>query len=127
MICYLSHALPLSYTQSFLWLGGTVCNRNCPIRVNIRIIAARNRDLEKAMQSGGFRSDLDYRLNVIRLGVPALWDRRSYIPEMVVAFLKAISEADGKAYPIRFGGTMRLLVDYSWPGNIQPSAVPTLT
>jgi formate hydrogenlyase transcriptional activator len=61
---------------------------NRTIKVNVRIIAATNRDLEKGVQSGGFRSDLYYRLNVIPLRVPALRERQSDIPEMVMVFLQ---------------------------------------
>jgi len=89
------------------------------IKVNVRIIAATNRDLEKAVQSGGFRSDLYYRLNVIPLRVPALRERRSDIPEMVMAFLQQSSRRMGKLVQSVSRETMRLLVDYTWPGNIR--------
>jgi formate hydrogenlyase transcriptional activator len=89
------------------------------IKVNVRIIAATNGDLEKAIQSGGFRSDLYYRLNVIPLRVPALRDRRSDIPEMVMAFLQQYAKRMGKSIQSVSHETMRLLVDYSWPGNIR--------
>jgi formate hydrogenlyase transcriptional activator len=92
---------------------------NRTIKVNVRIIAATNRDLEKAVQSGGFRSDLYYRLNVIPLRVPALRDRRSDIPEMVMAFLQQSAKRMGKRVQSVSPETMRLLVDYSWPGNIR--------
>jgi formate hydrogenlyase transcriptional activator len=89
------------------------------IKVNVRIIAATNRDLEKAVQSGGFRSDLYYRLNVIPLSVPALRDRRSDIPEMVMVFLQQSAKRMGKPVQSVSRETMRLLVDHSWPGNIR--------
>jgi len=89
------------------------------IKVNVRIIAATNRDLEKAVQSGGFRSDLYYRLNVIPLRVPALRERRSDIPEMVMAFLQEAAKRMGKPVQSISRETMRLLVNYSWPGNIR--------
>jgi len=89
------------------------------IKVNVRIIAATNRDLEKAVQSGGFRSDLYYRLNVIPLRVPALRDRRSDIPEMAMAFLQQSAKRMGKRVQSVLPETMTLLVDYSWPGNIR--------
>src|SRR4029077_9428437 len=69
---------------------------NRTIKINVRIIAATNRDLEKGVQSGGFRSDLYYRLNVIPLLVRALRDPRSDIPEMVLAFLRQSAERMGK-------------------------------
>lgn len=92
---------------------------NLTIKVNVRIIAATNRNLEDALQSGRFRSDLYYRLNVIPLQVPALRDRRSDIPQLVTAFLQQSAQRMGK--PVRFVSreTMSLLTDYSWPGNIR--------
>lgn len=92
---------------------------NRTIKVNVRIIAATNRDLEKAVQSGGFRSDLYYRLNVIPLHVPALRDRQSDIPQMVMAFLQQYAKRMGKPIQSVSQETMRLLVEYSWPGNIR--------
>jgi len=92
---------------------------NRTIKVNVRIIAATNRDLEKAVQSGTFRSDLYYRLNVIPLRVPALKDRRSDIPQIVIAFLQQSAKRMGKSIDSISRETMRLLVDYSWPGNIR--------
>ena len=92
---------------------------NRSIKVNVRIIAATNRNLEEAVQSGGFRSDLYYRLNVIPLHVPALRDRRSDIPQLVMAFLQQYAKRMGKPVRSVTRETMRLLVDYSWPGNIR--------
>ncbi|HEX5481269.1 MAG TPA: sigma 54-interacting transcriptional regulator, partial [Terriglobia bacterium] len=92
---------------------------NHTVKVNVRIIAATNRDLEKAVQSGGFRSDLYYRLNVIPLHVPALRDRRSDIPQMVMAFLQQSAKRTGKPVQLVSRETMKLLADYSWPGNIR--------
>jgi formate hydrogenlyase transcriptional activator len=92
---------------------------NRTIKVNVRIIAATNRELEKAVQSGTFRSDLYYRLNVIPLRVPALRDRRSDIPQIVMAFLQQSAKRIGKSIESVSRETMRLLVDYSWPGNIR--------
>ena len=89
------------------------------VKVNVRIIAATNRDLEKAVQSGGFRSDLYYRLNVVPLRVPALRERRFDIPEMVMAFLHQSAKRMGKPVQSVSRETMSLLVDYSWPGNIR--------
>jgi formate hydrogenlyase transcriptional activator len=92
---------------------------NRTIKVNVRIIAATNRDLEKAVHSGGFRPDLYYRLNVVPLHVPALRDRRSDIPEMAMAFLRQSAKRMGKPTQAVSQETMKLLVDYSWPGNIR--------
>ena len=92
---------------------------NRTIKVNVRIIAATNRNLAKAVQSGAFRADLYYRLNVIPLRVPPLRERRSDIPEMVMAFLQQSARRIGKPVQSVSRETMRLLVDYSWPGNIR--------
>ncbi|HEX5423319.1 MAG TPA: sigma 54-interacting transcriptional regulator [Candidatus Acidoferrales bacterium] len=92
---------------------------NRTIKINVRIIAATNRDLAKAVQSGAFRSDLYYRLNVIPLRVPALRDRRSDIPEMIMAFLQRYASRMGKSIQSVSQETMRLLVEYPWPGNIR--------
>jgi len=92
---------------------------NRTIKVDVRIIAATNRDLEKAVRSGQFRSDLYYRLNVIPLRVPALRDRRSDIPAMVMSFLEQSSKRIGKTVQAVSQDTMNYLVDYSWPGNIR--------
>ena len=92
---------------------------NRTIKVNVRIIAATNCDLATAVQSGGFRSDLYYRLNVIPLRVPALRDRKSDIPLLVTAFLQQSAKRMGKSVQSVSPETMRLLVEYSWPGNIR--------
>lgn len=92
---------------------------NHTIKVNVRIIAATNRDLEKAVQSGTFRSDLYYRLNVIPLRVPSLRERRADIPQLVITFLHQYAKRMGKSIESVSQETMRLLVDYSWPGNIR--------
>ena len=92
---------------------------NRTIKVNVRIIAATNRDLEKAVQAGEFRSDLYYRLNVIPLRVPALRERKSDIPQIVMAFLQVSAQRMRRPIHSISEKTMRLLVDYSWPGNIR--------
>jgi formate hydrogenlyase transcriptional activator len=89
------------------------------VKVDVRIIAATNRNLVSAVQSGGFRSDLYYRLNVIPLHVPALRDRRTDIPQMAMSFLRQSAQRMGKPIQSVSQETMNLLVDYSWPGNIR--------
>jgi len=89
------------------------------IKVNVRIIAATNRYLRSAVQSGSFRSDLYYRLNVIPLHVPALRERRTDIPEMVMAFLRQSAKRMGKSIPWVSPETMEMLISYSWPGNVR--------
>jgi formate hydrogenlyase transcriptional activator len=89
------------------------------IKVNVRIIAATNRDLERAVQSGAFRSDLYYRLNVVPLRVPALRERRADIPQLVISFLEQSTRRMGKSVASVSQKTMDLLMDYPWPGNIR--------
>jgi len=92
---------------------------NRTVNVDVRIIAATNRDLEKAVQSGQFRSDLYYRLNVIPLHVPPLRERRSDIPELVIQFVEQASKRTGKEIQGVSEETMRFLIEYSWPGNVR--------
>jgi|GEM_PF-1979762 len=89
------------------------------IKVDVRIIAATNRDLEKTVLSGGFRSDLYYRLNVIPLRVPPLRDRKSDIPLIAMALLRQAAKRMGRPIESISRESMRLLVEYFWPGNIR--------
>lgn len=92
---------------------------NRTIKIDVRIIAATNRNLEEMVQSGSFRSDLYYRLNVIPLHVPALRERRSDIPVLATSFLEQYAKRMGKAIRAASQETMKLLQDYAWPGNIR--------
>jgi formate hydrogenlyase transcriptional activator len=89
------------------------------IRVDVRVIAATNRDLERAVLEGLFRSDLYYRLNVLPLKVPAIRERKSDIPQIVMFFLERFSKRAGKKIAGVSHDTMKALVDYSWPGNVR--------
>ncbi|PYV28201.1 MAG: hypothetical protein DMG27_01925 [Acidobacteria bacterium] len=89
------------------------------VRVNVRIIAATNRDLEQAVQAGRFRSDLFYRLNVFPLLMPPLRERRSDIPSLAAFFLERFSRKFGKTVEGVSHATMRRLSEYAWPGNIR--------
>jgi len=89
------------------------------IRVDVRVIAATNRDLKEAMQEGRFRSDLFYRLNVFPVQVPPLRDRRSDIHLLVKFFLGRFSKKFGKKVDVVSQPTMDRLVSYAWPGNIR--------
>jgi predicted ATPase len=89
------------------------------VRVDVRIIAATNRDLEEAVQAGRFRSDLFYRLNVFPIQVPPLRKRRSDIPQLVMFFLSRFSRKLGKKIEAVPQGLMDLLTTYAWPGNIR--------
>ena len=89
------------------------------ISVNVRVIAATNRDLTKAMESGAFREDLFYRLNVIPIHVPPLRERRGDIPLLTAHFLRSGLQASA-AVPREFAPeAMELLEYYSWPGNVR--------
>jgi two-component system response regulator AtoC len=90
-----------------------------PRKVNVRVIAATARDLEREVQRGGFREDLFYRLNVLRVRVPALRERRQDIPLLVDHFLAGFAASLGK--PVRgvTDDALEKLVAYAWPGNVR--------
>jgi len=86
---------------------------------DVRVVAATNRRLGEALQSGQFRSDLFYRLNVYPIRVPPLRERREDIPLLVNHFLPRISQRIGKAIPTVPSATLQSLLDYDWPGNVR--------
>jgi len=90
-----------------------------PIRVDVRVIAATNRDLQAAVSDRLFRSDLFYRLNVFPVDVPALRDRRADIPLLVEYFAHRYAKHAGKAITDISRKTLDLLQRYQWPGNIR--------
>jgi transcriptional regulator with PAS, ATPase and Fis domain len=87
-------------------------------RVNVRVVAATNRNLREMIDQGTFREDLFYRLNVIHLTVPALRERREDIPTLATHFLRAFSNGSPIQRDIS-PEALALLVDYSWPGNVR--------
>ena len=89
------------------------------VRVNVRIIAASNRDLEKAVQEGRFRADLYYRLNVLPIVLPPLRQRRTDIPLLAAFFVERFARQFGKQVTGIAQDTMDLLSQYDWPGNIR--------
>jgi len=89
------------------------------VRVNIRIIAATNRDLKDRVERGHFRADLFYRLNVIAVMVPPLRDRKEDIPVLVEHFLKRYSDRFGRPGMRVSPEAMKMLQRNSWPGNIR--------
>ncbi|WP_336518368.1 sigma-54 dependent transcriptional regulator [Pollutibacter soli] len=93
--------------------GGT------PIKVNIRIIAATNRNLEKEVAENRFRLDLYYRLNVFPLVLPSLRERKDDIPLLVNYFMKQFAKRVGREIQSVTAHAMNQLVNYSWPGNIR--------
>ena len=92
---------------------------NKTIRVNIRIIAASNRDLQEAVKEGVFREDLYYRLNVVNIKLPPLRDRRDDIPFLINFFIEKYNQK----YHMKVKGisqkAMNLLTDYQWTGNVR--------
>ncbi len=88
------------------------------IEVDVRVVAATNRDLEKAVASGSFREDLYYRLNVIRVTLPPLRERKEDIPLLVEHFLERL-EAELKRQIRIAPEAMAVLLAHSWPGNVR--------
>jgi transcriptional regulator with GAF, ATPase, and Fis domain len=89
------------------------------IKVDVRVIAATNRDLAKAIHDGNFREDLYYRLNVFPILVPPLRERPEDVPPLIWAFLREFGEKMGKKIPTVTKKTMAALQQYHWPGNIR--------
>ena len=100
--------------KSFYRVGGSE-----EIAVDVRVIAATNVDLEKAVSEGRFREDLYYRLNVITIRIPPLRERPEDIPLLVHHFMEDISHELGKEVQEITDDTMKLLMDHSWPGNVR--------
>ncbi|MFQ5602617.1 MAG: sigma-54-dependent transcriptional regulator [bacterium] len=95
-------------------LGGTET-----IKVDVRVIAATNRDLEEAMKSGKFREDLYYRLNVIPIVLPPLRERKEDIPLLLEHFVKKYSMENKKPPPRISEEALQICMDYDWPGNVR--------
>jgi DNA-binding NtrC family response regulator len=89
------------------------------IPVDVRIMAATNKDLEEEIQKGAFRSDLYYRLNVIQLRLPPLRDRRGDIPLLALHFLEERAGREGVEVPSLHPETLETLSKYDWPGNVR--------
>jgi len=89
------------------------------LRVDVRVIAATNRNLNEAIQAGRFRSDLFYRLNVFPIELPPLRERRSDIPQLVAFCISRFSKRLGKKIEGVSRESMENLVNYPWPGNIR--------
>ena len=89
------------------------------IDIDVRVIAATNRDMEKEVKEGRFREDLYYRLNVVHIAVPPLRERRDDIPLLLNAFLKEYAKENGKNVTGSDNRARALLYKYDWPGNIR--------
>ncbi len=100
--------------KEFMRLGGVET-----IRVDVRIVAASNADLQHLMRDGVFREDLFYRLNVITITLPPLRRRREDIPLLVSHFLQKYSDENRKKLRVILPETMRIMMDHSWPGNVR--------
>jgi len=92
---------------------------NRTVRVDVRIIAATNRNLQESIGAGSFRSDLYYRLNVFPLAVPPLRERASDIPQLAMFFLARYSRNLGKRMDGISAAATERLKHYSWPGNVR--------
>jgi two-component system response regulator HydG len=101
-------------TQKFEPVGG-----NHSVSVDVRILAASNRQLIDEVRQGRFREDLFYRLNVIPVILPPLRERRNDIPLLAQHFLKKFSIEQEKAVTDFSSGAMRVLLEYPWPGNVR--------
>ncbi|TCV90509.1 DNA-binding NtrC family response regulator [Sulfurirhabdus autotrophica] len=100
--------------REILHLGGTE-----PIKVDVRFIAASNRDLQTAMKSGEFRQDLYFRLNVVNLSIPSLSERLEDIPMLSLHFLKKYASLMKKEVTEISKEAMELLIGYDFPGNVR--------
>jgi DNA-binding NtrC family response regulator len=100
--------------HEFERLGGTRT-----LRVDVRLIAATNKDLRAALEAGTFREDLYYRLNVVPIDVAPLRERREDIPELVRLFIERFSSDSGKPVTGISPDALRVLANYHWPGNVR--------
>jgi len=103
--------------RELLRVGGTE-----PVAVDVRFIAATNRDLQESVANGRFRADLFFRLNVVNLALPPLRDRRDDVPLLAFYFLKKFAQAMGKPVADLAPDALRLLNRYDYPGNVRELA-----
>jgi len=100
--------------REIMRVGGTR-----PIKVDVRVIAATNRDLEAMVKEGRFREDLYYRLNIIPIVIPPLRNRRDDIPPLVDFFIAKHSASSHRKITGLTAGARNLIMSYSWPGNVR--------
>jgi transcriptional regulator with PAS, ATPase and Fis domain len=103
--------------RELLRVGGTE-----PVVVDVRFIAATNRDLQESVANGRFRADLFFRLNVVNLALPPLRDRRDDVPLLAFYFLKKFAQTMGKPVADITPDALRLLNRYDYPGNVRELA-----
>ena len=92
---------------------------NQVINVDVRVIAATNKNLESLVEKGEFRDDLYFRLNVIRIEMPPLRSRKEDIVLLTEAFLREFAEENEKPYRELTADALQRLIDYDWPGNVR--------
>ncbi len=100
--------------KAFMRIGGTE-----DIRVDVRVIAATNRDIDEAMREGRFREDLYYRLSTVPVAIPPLRERLEDIPELAANFLRAYNQEFHRDFNDLAPEVLRKLADYHWPGNVR--------
>src|SRR5579872_4176714 len=100
--------------REFERLGGTKTNK-----VDVRLIAATNRDLRAALEEGTFREDLYYRLNVVAIDIPPLREHKEDIPALANFFLERFGRGSGKTINGITPAAMKILIDHYWPGNVR--------
>ena len=101
-------------SRRFMRVGG-----DHEIRVDVRVVAATNRDIRQAVETGEFRRDLYYRLNVLSVHVPALRERRKDIPVLIRRFIEEFSRQHDRDFRGLAPETLQILLDYDWPGNVR--------
>ncbi|MBN2542661.1 sigma-54-dependent Fis family transcriptional regulator [bacterium] len=100
--------------REFRRLGGSEL-----IKVDVRVLSATNKNLEKLVEKGEFREDLYYRLNVVAMEVPPLRERREDIPLLIEHFVKKYAIENGKTIKFVDGDALDILIKYDWPGNVR--------
>ena len=100
--------------KSVIRVGG-----DAVIPINVRIIAATHRNLEESIENGTFRQDLYYRLNVLRLSLPPLRERKEDIPLLIDRLLEKICKRTAKARPVITDEVIKVFYSYNWPGNVR--------
>jgi DNA-binding NtrC family response regulator len=100
--------------REFERLGGTRT-----LKVDVRLVAATNRDLRAALEEGTFREDLYYRLNVVAIDIPPLREHKEDIPALAQFFLEKLARESGKSVHHITPAALKMLMDFHWPGNVR--------